>query len=113
MWMQSKWQSKWMLFLVALCWALPLRAEVKCFPERIKSLEVAKGGDLFYSTVSGMRRKLTHMSQYEATAMLNILRDSIGTDHIIQVIYPDGYDCKKPDLSVPAERLKMQAPAVR
>ncbi|RLU04103.1 MAG: hypothetical protein D9N11_00700 [Ketobacter sp.] len=101
------------LMLVGLSVVLPAMAEVKCFPEAIKSIEVAKGGDLFYTTVSGVRRKLTHMSQHEAPAMLDILRGSIGTDQIIQVIYPDGYNCKQPDLEVHAERLKMQAPLVR
>lgn len=105
--------SKVMLLLVGLATSLPVWAEVKCFPEAIKSIEVAKGGDLFYSTVSGVRRKLTHLSQYEGAAMLDILRDSIGTDQIIQVIYPDGYNCKQPDMEVHAERLKMQSPSVR
>lgn len=93
--------------------ALPGWAAVKCFPEPIKSIQVAKGGDLFYSTVSGVRRKLTHMSQHEAPAMLDILRASMGTAQIIQVIYPDGYDCKRPDLDVHAELLMMQDPAVQ
>lgn len=101
------------LLLAGLSLAWPAAAEVKCFPEAIKSIEVAKGGDLFYTTESGVRRKLTHMSQYEAAAMLEIMLGSIGTNQIIQVIYPEGYNCKQPDLDVHAERLKMQAPLVR
>lgn len=101
------------LLLVGLSVALPASGEVKCFPEAIKSIEVAKGGDLFYATESGVRRKLTHMSQHEAAAMLEIMLRSIGTNQIIQVIYPEGYNCKQPDLDVHAERLKMQAPLVR
>ncbi|MCP5014920.1 MAG: hypothetical protein GY938_06495 [Ketobacter sp.] len=53
------------------------------------------------------------MSQYEAMAMLSLLKDSMGTNQIIQVSYPDGYDCKKPDLTVHADLLMMQDPAVQ
>ncbi len=105
--------TKWIWLPLLLSVGLSVQAEVKCFPEAIKSIEVAKGGDLFYATVSGIRRKLSHLSQHEGQAMLDIMRDSIGTQQIIQVIYPDGFNCKQPDLEVHAVRLKMQAPSVR
>ena len=49
----------WRWTLLPLAWfsiILPLQAEVKCFPEAIKTIEVAEGGDLFYATASGVRR---------------------------------------------------------
>ena len=105
----------WRWTLLPLAWfsiILPLQAEVKCFPEAIKTIEVAEGGDLFYATASGVRRILTNMARNESQAMFDILKSSIGTDQIIQVIYPEDYDCKKPDLDVYAVRLKMIVPAV-
>lgn len=104
---------RWVMGLLLLAAVCPLFAAVKCFPEPIKSIQVARGGDLFYTTLSGVRRKLTHMSQYEAPAMLQLMQDSIGTRQIIQVSYPDGYDCKKPDLSVHADMLMLQDPSVQ
>lgn len=104
---------RWWICVMLLGVVCPVMASVKCFPEKIKSVQVARGGDLFYTTVSGVRRKLTHMSQYEAAAMLDLLKDSIGSSQIIQVSYPDGYDCKKPDLKVHADLLMMQDPAVQ
>ncbi len=104
---------RWWICVMILGVVSPALAAVKCFPEKIKSVQVARGGDLFYTTVTGVRRKLTHMSQYEAMAMLSLLKDSMGTNQIIQVSYPDGYDCKKPDLTVHADLLMMQDPAVQ
>ena len=105
--------GRYFVFVLFLSFIPSGWASVKCFPEPVKSIQVAKGGDLFYTTVSGVRRKLTHLSQYEARAMLDILRDSIGTDQIIQVVYPNGYNCKKPDLEAHADLLMMQDPKVR
>jgi len=102
---------------VVLGWGLyvsaPVTAAVKCFPEPIKSIQIARGGDVFYTTLSGVRRKLTHLSQPEAMAMLDIIRDAMGTSRIIQISYPDGYNCKQPDLEVHADLLMMQDPAVQ
>lgn len=104
---------RWCIALLLLGGVATASASVKCFPERIKSVQVARGGDLFYTTVSGVRRKLTHLSQYEATAMLEMIKDSMGSNQIIQVAYPNGYDCKKPDLDAHADWVMMQDPSVQ
>lgn len=101
--------SMWLMSSISIAAA----AEVKCFPEAIKSIQIAQGGDLFYTTKSGVRRKLTHFSQAEAMAMFELMRASIGTHQIIQVVYPEGYNCKAPDLDVHADALMMQDPEVR
>lgn len=103
----------WGIFPCILLFCAPLPAAVKCFPEAIKSIQIQRGGDLFYTTESGLRRRLTHLSQPEAMAMFQLLHASIGTQQIVQVVYPDGYRCKQPDLEVAAEGVMMQDPSVR
>lgn len=99
----------WLLLLPMLAAASP---QVKCFPEKIKSVEVHGVGEVYYTTVSGIKRRLTHFSQYGAQAMFSLLKDAINTVQIVQVIYPEGYNCKQPDLNVDALSVVVQDPRV-
>lgn len=102
----------WFFAASLLVWSGVLHAEVKCFPEQIKSVQVYGAGSVYYTTVSGVKRRLTHFSQYGAQGMFDLLRESINTVQIIQVVYPDGYNCKQPDLEVDALSVLMREPRV-
>lgn len=87
-------------------------AQVKCFPEKIKSMEVLAVGEVYYTTVSGVKRSLTHFSQYGSQAMYEILKHSMNSVQIVQVVYPQDYNCKQPDLKVDALSVIVQDPRV-
>lgn len=102
----------WVWIVSVVGFSAAAQAQVKCFPERIKSVEVMAVGEVYYTTVSGVKRRLTHFSQYGAEAMYNLVYRSINNVQIVQVIYPEGYKCKDPDLKVDALSVILQDPRV-
>lgn len=102
--------AKLIFSLCVMILSTPLFASVKCDSDYIKGVQIKTNGDVIYTTQSGVRRLASGSSPVASQLMIQTLLLAVEKNLMVQVAYPDSFDCKATNTEVTAEWIYIQNP---